>query len=49
MARREPPLTSRLLAAVARLCVDRDLLAVTDEVYEHLVFDGEAVERLGKL
>jgi N-succinyldiaminopimelate aminotransferase len=28
------------LAAIARLCVERDLLAVTDEVYEHLVFDG---------
>jgi N-succinyldiaminopimelate aminotransferase len=28
------------LAAVARLCVDHDLVAVTDEVYEHLVFDG---------
>ncbi|NSC22871.1 pyridoxal phosphate-dependent aminotransferase [Streptomyces albus subsp. chlorinus] len=28
------------LTAVAELCVERDLLAVTDEVYEHLVFDG---------
>jgi len=28
------------LAAVARVCVERDLIAVTDEVYEHLVFDG---------
>ncbi|WP_020662994.1 pyridoxal phosphate-dependent aminotransferase [Amycolatopsis benzoatilytica] len=28
------------LAEVARLCVDHDLIAVTDEVYEHLVFDG---------
>jgi N-succinyldiaminopimelate aminotransferase len=28
------------LAAVAALCVERDLYAVTDEVYEHLVFDG---------
>jgi N-succinyldiaminopimelate aminotransferase len=28
------------LAAIAELCVERDLLAVTDEVYEHLVFDG---------
>jgi N-succinyldiaminopimelate aminotransferase len=28
------------LDAVARLCVERDLLAVTDEVYEHLVYDG---------
>ncbi|MFR9676336.1 pyridoxal phosphate-dependent aminotransferase [Streptomyces sp. TR06-5] len=29
------------LAAVAELCCERDLLVVTDEVYEHLVFDGE--------
>ena len=28
------------LAAVAELCVERDLLAVTDEVYEHLVYEG---------
>jgi N-succinyldiaminopimelate aminotransferase len=31
------------LAEVARVCVERDLLALTDEVYEHLVFDGEHV------
>jgi N-succinyldiaminopimelate aminotransferase len=31
------------LAAVARVCVEHDLIAVTDEVYEHLVFDGEHV------
>jgi len=29
------------LALVARVCVDHDLVAVTDEVYEHLVFEGE--------
>jgi N-succinyldiaminopimelate aminotransferase len=28
------------LAAVAEVCVEADLIAVTDEVYEHLVFDG---------
>ncbi|UKD53729.1 pyridoxal phosphate-dependent aminotransferase [Amycolatopsis sp. FU40] len=28
------------LEEVARLCVEHDLIAVTDEVYEHLVFDG---------
>ncbi|MFE5208470.1 pyridoxal phosphate-dependent aminotransferase [Streptomyces sp. NPDC056600] len=32
-------LTREELAAVARLAVERDLLVVTDEVYEHLVFD----------
>ncbi len=31
------------LEAIARLCLEHDLLAVTDEVYEHLVFDGEHV------
>jgi len=29
------------LDVIARLCVERDLIALTDEVYEHLVFDGE--------
>ncbi|WP_374986639.1 pyridoxal phosphate-dependent aminotransferase [Streptomyces fradiae] len=33
-------LTREELAAVAALAVERDLLVVTDEVYEHLVFDG---------
>jgi N-succinyldiaminopimelate aminotransferase len=28
------------LEEIARLCVERDILAVTDEVYEHLVFEG---------
>jgi N-succinyldiaminopimelate aminotransferase len=31
------------LEAVARFCVRHDLLAVTDEVYEHIVFEGEHV------
>ncbi len=31
------------LELIARICVERDLIAVTDEVYEHLVFDGEHV------
>ena len=31
------------LELIARLCVEHDLVAVTDEVYEHLVFDGEHV------
>jgi N-succinyldiaminopimelate aminotransferase len=31
------------LEAVADVCRERDLIAVTDEVYEHLVFDGEHV------
>ena len=29
------------LAAIAATCVKHDLVAVTDEVYEHIVFDGE--------
>ena len=33
-------LTSEELQAVADLCIAHNLLAVTDEVYEHLVYDG---------
>jgi N-succinyldiaminopimelate aminotransferase len=36
-------LTRAELDAIARVCVEHDLIAVTDEVYEHLVFDGEHV------
>ena len=36
-------LTRDELAAIAALAVERDLLVVTDEVYEHLVFEGEHV------
>jgi len=31
------------LERVAALCIERDLIAVTDDVYEHLVFDGEHI------
>ena len=31
------------LAAIARICVEADVLVVTDEVYEHLVFEGRHV------
>jgi N-succinyldiaminopimelate aminotransferase len=31
------------LQLIADLCVEHDLVAVTDEVYEHLVFEGEHV------
>ncbi|GAA2692676.1 pyridoxal phosphate-dependent aminotransferase [Actinosynnema pretiosum subsp. pretiosum] len=33
-------LTRAELGAIAALCVEHDLVAITDEVYEHLVFDG---------
>ena len=36
-------LSTEELDAVARVCVDHDLLAVTDEVYEHLVFESRHV------
>jgi N-succinyldiaminopimelate aminotransferase len=32
--------TEAEMAAIAAVCVEHDLLAVSDEVYEHLVFDG---------
>lgn len=28
------------LAAIAKACIDNDVVALTDEVYEHLLFDG---------
>ncbi|WP_069813838.1 pyridoxal phosphate-dependent aminotransferase [Streptomyces sp. TP-A0874] len=36
-------LTPEERTAIAELAVEHDLLVVTDEVYEHLVFDGEHV------
>jgi N-succinyldiaminopimelate aminotransferase len=35
------------LEHVARLCLEHDVLAVTDEVYEHIVFDGEHIPLAG--
>jgi N-succinyldiaminopimelate aminotransferase len=35
-------LTAAELAGIAEVCVEHDLIAVTDEVYEHLTFDGAA-------
>jgi N-succinyldiaminopimelate aminotransferase len=35
--------TREELTAIARIAVSRDLLVVTDEVYEHLVYTGEHV------
>ncbi|RZS44646.1 succinyldiaminopimelate aminotransferase [Herbihabitans rhizosphaerae] len=37
------------LEAVAALCVEHDLLAISDEVYEHLTFDGVAHVPLASL
>jgi N-succinyldiaminopimelate aminotransferase len=31
------------LEQISRLCVERDVVAVTDEVYEHLVFEGRHI------
>jgi N-succinyldiaminopimelate aminotransferase len=33
--------TTPELDLIAELCIEHDVLAITDEVYEHLVFDGE--------
>ncbi len=32
--------TREELTAIARLCLQWDVLAITDEIYEHIVFDG---------
>ena len=42
-------LTDAELAAVAELCVEHDLIAITDEVYEDLIYDGMAHVPLGSL
>lgn len=31
------------LTAIAEVCIEHDLVCVSDEVYEHLVFDGEHI------
>lgn len=37
------------LEAVARLCVQHDVVAVTDEVYEHITYDGVEPVKLASL
>jgi N-succinyldiaminopimelate aminotransferase len=36
-------LSRRELDAVAQACIDHDLVCVSDEVYEHLTYDGEHI------
>lgn len=31
------------LGAVAELCIEHDILAITDEIYEHILYEGEHV------
>ena len=31
------------LDAVARICTERDILAIADEIYEHIIYDGEHI------
>ncbi len=42
-------LTKDELAGIAAVCIERDLLVVTDEVYEYLVYDGVAHVPIGTL
>ncbi|GLZ38275.1 pyridoxal phosphate-dependent aminotransferase [Actinokineospora sp. NBRC 105648] len=42
-------LTRAELEAIAAVCVEHDLIAITDEVYEDLLFDGRAHIPLGSL
>jgi N-succinyldiaminopimelate aminotransferase len=42
-------LTREELSAVAELCVEHDLIAISDEVYEDLVYDGVAHVPIGSL
>jgi len=36
-------LNAEELQAIAQVCIDHDLICVSDEVYEHLVYDGEHI------
>jgi|SRR5579859_1107623 len=36
-------LTAAELQAIARACIEHDLICISDEVYEHLVYDGRHV------
>ncbi|HVK22619.1 MAG TPA: pyridoxal phosphate-dependent aminotransferase [Actinokineospora sp.] len=42
-------LTAEELAEIAAVCIEHDLLAITDEVYEDLLFDGLTHVPLGSL
>ena len=33
------------IAAIAELCIDHDLLMISDEVYEHMVFEDNEMIR----
>lgn len=37
------------LAFIADLCIDHDMVAITDEIYEHIVYDGHRHISLGSL
>lgn len=41
--------TTEELEAIARVCREHDLIAITDEVYEHLTFDGRTHTPLATL
>jgi N-succinyldiaminopimelate aminotransferase len=36
-------LTEQELSAIAEVCIEHDLVCVSDEVYEHLVYEGEHI------
>jgi aminotransferase len=35
--------TREELSRIAKLCVEHDVIAITDEIYEHMVYEGEHV------
>jgi aminotransferase len=37
------------LAFIADLCIDHDLIAITDEIYEHILYDGRKHVSIGAL
>jgi aspartate/methionine/tyrosine aminotransferase len=41
--------TDRELRFIADLCIDYDVIAVTDEIYEHILYDGRTHTSIGSL
>ncbi|MCX6696136.1 MAG: aminotransferase class I/II-fold pyridoxal phosphate-dependent enzyme, partial [Methanoregula sp.] len=37
------------LAFIADLCIDHDVIAITDEIYEHIIYDGKKHVSIGSL
>jgi aminotransferase len=41
--------SNKELACIADLCIDRNVIAITDEIYEHILYDGNRHISIGSL